>query len=199
MSNEMNNYQKHFNKELKILRDCVQDGDELVIEQFVPDIISIMEKFSGSGHSGGSAGYASKMISEAVLSALTFSPLSPLTGSDDEWSEVDSGGITKQNKRDSRFFIDDNKDAFFLDGIVWQGEDEYDTFTGEVQGVFSRVKVKFPVYPKTFYINVKKAEGIDPLTGNWVEDENDNKYHYIIKNIDDLDEVMKYYGDQGDI
>jgi hypothetical protein len=74
--------------------DLEYDG---MIKDAVLDIIKL---FAGQGHSGGSAA-----ITIAVVSKLMqFQPLTPLTGEDDEWTEVQYG--TWQNKRCSSVFKD---------------------------------------------------------------------------------------------
>lgn len=49
-------------------------------------VLEIVDVFAGQGHSGGSAA----ITLGAVERLLRFQPLTPLTGEDDEWMEVDT-------------------------------------------------------------------------------------------------------------
>lgn len=63
-------------------------------------VIDIAEKFSEQGHSGGSA----MLVVQILEKVLRFRPLTPLTGEDDEWMEVEDGLF--QNKRCPSVFKD---------------------------------------------------------------------------------------------
>lgn len=139
-------------------------------------------------------------------------PLCPITGEDEEWATTHE---VKQNKRCSALFKEvDGDKAYYLDAIVWQGEDEWDTFSGSVclpdgSRITSRQYVRFPFEPKTFYVNVYK----EILPDNWMEEPfiewdyydtkefdetgvknwKTEKYRYIVKDLNQLDEVFDYY------
>lgn len=100
--------------------------------------------FSTHGHSGFSAGYA---IS-ALKKLLNFEPLSPLTGSDDEWEPCSMQREVMQNKRCSRVFKEKGE-AYDIRGKVFV-EPNGCCFTS----IDSRVPVVFPYTPKTEYVNV---------------------------------------------
>lgn len=91
--------------------------------------------FSIEGHSGMSAGLVSRITSKVCM----FKPLTPLTGGDDEWNEVDDGLF--QNKRMSSIFKKGGS-AYWLDGRVFR-EPGGLTFTSRD----SRVDVQFPFTP----------------------------------------------------
>ncbi len=197
----MNNYKKHFERELKIMEANLKEGNNLAIKDFIPDIISITEKFSGQGHSGGSAPFYAGALSSAIKNVLLFNPLSPLTGEDSEWNNDISNDDHYQNNRLSSVFKE-GKDgqAYYLDAIVWSGEDEHDTFTGGVEELQSRQYIKsFPFVKKTFYINVKKEyyDGKPAETKPYYEEDHKDGtkayYQYVIKNRKQLDEVFNYY------
>ena len=78
-----------------------EDGMQDLVNR---NILEIVEAFSEQGHSGLSASYVLSKLERI----LRFKPISPLTGADDEWSEVNSqNGIrTYQNKRCSSIFKD---------------------------------------------------------------------------------------------
>jgi len=61
----MNNYRKHFDRELTIMRSNLEEGDQLVIEDSVPAIEKVLDSF-GDGHSGGSAPLAIGALSATI-------------------------------------------------------------------------------------------------------------------------------------
>ena len=71
-----------------------EDGMQDLVNR---NILEIVKAFSEQGHSGLSASYVLSKLERL----LRFKPISPLTGADDEWTEVHSqNGIrTDQNKR----------------------------------------------------------------------------------------------------
>jgi len=112
-------------------------------------ILELVEKFSQQGHSGFSANYTI----QAITKLLNYEPLSPLTGEDNEWTEV-AGGLL-QNKRCSRVFKEGDR-AYDIDGkvftktIEFEGVDYESSFTSSD----SRVDVAFPYTPTTEYIHL---------------------------------------------
>lgn len=77
-------------------------------------------------------------------------------------SEIGDGTLMYQNSRCSSLFKDGiENEAYYLNAIVWKGEEDFDTFTGRVyvddanfELIGSSQVVKFPFKPKTFYIDV---------------------------------------------
>ena len=194
---------EYFENELKILRKN-SDGD-LVIDDFIPEIKSIIEKFSKQGHSGMSASMYANVLSSTIKKILLYEPLSPLNDVDEEWDDKLSPG-DYQHKRDSAVFKQGkNGKASYVDAIIWQGEEDWDTFSGTIEGVSSAQYVKFPFTPKRFYIDVIRKydtlENINKLGHNYIEtdfrDENGNivkEYYYtLIKDRNQLIEVANYY------
>ena len=78
------------------LARITKDGDGLQ-DAINKNILDIVELFASQGHSGISAGYAMSILERL----LRFKPLTPLTGEDDEWTEVSDkmGKRCFQNKR----------------------------------------------------------------------------------------------------
>lgn len=182
---------KHFEDELEILRAYVEEEgkgkekNDLVIEDFIPDIYSIIEKFSKQRHSGFSASAYANILSDTLKKILLFQPISPITGNDSEWMDVaeEDGKDLFQNKRCSALFkVGKDGKPYYLDAIVFKGEMEYDTFTSnDMGGISSRQYIRLPFTPKTFYIDVitKKI--------------NDEEMEYILKDKNQLIEVAQYY------
>lgn len=168
---------KHAQEELDILLNSQPDS---IIKDFVPEILSLCEKFGNSGQSGASSIFVANALSDAILSLCQFKTLSPLNGNDDEWSNVvdmcDDENFLYQNTRDFGVFKS-IEGAYFLDAIIWKAG-EYDLFTGCVEDIKSAQFIKgFPFTPKSFYIDVDKTK-----SGN-----------YKIRNRTQLEEVFEYY------
>lgn len=109
-------------------------------------LLHMVKEFADEGHSGFSASYALQCLKKL----LNFKPLSPLTGEDDEWSEVTqiSGYPHFQNKRCGSVFKD-GKDghAYDIDGKVfweWAKDEDGNTFKSYYTARESRVPVTFP-------------------------------------------------------
>lgn len=212
----MTNTKTHAQSEFEILSATTPDA---VVLEFKDEILALCEKFGMSGQSGGSAPYISSIISSSVKKLLMFETISPLTGEDSEWCDVSNGpdDVLYQNKRNCAVFKD--KDGvWYLDAIVWCGDtpgesgNNWDNFSGTVEGIRSRQFIKeFPFTPKTFRIDVTREllppdwteepfyQGKDyyiaeefAVTGvkNWIQGD---KYRYIIKNPQQLEEVWEYY------
>ena len=108
-----------------------------------PAIMRMMEVFAQEGHSGASAAIAANVFKRLAA----FEPLTPLTGEDDEWTEVGEGMF--QNKRCSRVFKDAERGAYDIQGRVFR-EPSGACFTNRM----SRVPVTFPYTPTTEYVDV---------------------------------------------
>lgn len=119
-------------------RELAYDKDAL------PMVLDVVRVFGTQGHSGGSAPITISLIG-AILS---YKPIGPLMGTDDEWMDVAemSGRPLWQNVRCGRVFREGDGQAYDIDGIVWK-EPDGGTFTNRE----SRVSVTFPYYPKTEY------------------------------------------------
>lgn len=207
-------------RELDILVASSAPDNRPIIEPFIPEILELCEKFGLSGQSGGSAPYTATALSQAIKKLLLQEPIMPMTGIDDEWGDVrevsDDDEMTHQNKRCSALFKGKSGKCWYLNAIVWKGDTEgesgnsWDTFTGNVEGIYSRQFVKsFPFTPKTFYIDVTREILPDNWTyepfiewdyyntkefeatgkKNWLTE----KYRYKIKDHNQLKRVWKYY------
>lgn len=181
---------EHAKQELKYagykpIDEC-EDGPNKWIQENVLELIRV---FAAQGHSGMSAPYCARTF----FTLASYKALSPIAGNDDEWVEVGDGML--QNKRCSALFKNksDNK-PYYIDAIIWQGEDDHDSFNGSVGGVSSRQFAKLPFRPKTFYVDVVRVL-YDPAIHK--EDDcvkcGDGDYVYSIKDHKQLEEVFEYY------
>lgn len=174
-------------KELDLLIKSVENkGDTPLIKEFVPEILSLVDKFGNSGQSGGSAPYTAGSIISALKKLLLFQPISPVTGEDHEWDNSISEE-TWQNKRCYGVFKKGSKgDPYYLDAIIWKTPSGA-TWSGSAKDqdgntVSSRQFIKeFPFTPKTFVIDVEEKE-IAP-----------DDWDFTIKDPSKLEEVWNYY------
>ena len=201
----MSNVKKYAELEMDIIEQSIEDA---IITPFREEILALVDAFGKSGQSGGSAPYTARAICQALEKLMLFKPISPITGVDEEWSNVSNmcqSGIVYQNKRCGSLFKTDKDKPYYLDAIVFQGEKEYDTWTGhcyidniDFKEIGSSQEVNFPFEPKTFYVDVisipiteTEAEERDI---NYYYSNDDGTYYYnVLKDPCQLDEVFKYY------
>ncbi len=105
-------------------------------------VLRLVEVFADEGHSGMSAGMAISLFERLAR----FEPITPLTGNDDEWNEVDEG--VYQNRRCPHVFKEGGA-AYNAEGVIFRDPDGCCYTSGE-----SRVAVTFPYVPKTEYRDV---------------------------------------------
>ena len=192
---------KHFWDELEILRSENTSGEPLIIDDYVGCIEDIIEIFASQGHSGFSASCYANALSNTIKKVLMRKTLSPLTGKDYEWNDVSGwhdGKITYQNNRDCAVFKDGDGNAHYLDAIIFQGEDDYDTFTGTVGIISSSQYIKaFPFTPKRFTVHVYRElydkENPKHQECSDIVECGSGTYAYFIKDHNELNEVAEYY------
>lgn len=109
-------------------------------------VMRMVRLFADEGHSGFSAGMAVQIFGRLAR----YEPLSPLTGSDDEWTEVGDGIF--QNRRSPRVFKEASG-AYDMEGRVFR-EPSGVCFTSRD----SRVPVTFPYTPSTEYVDVDGSD-----------------------------------------
>jgi len=120
------------------LERLVKEDDDGTQKLINSDILEIVEVFSKQGHSGFSASYALNILKRL----LAYQPITPLTGEDDEWSEVCGSNNLQQNKRCSAVFREnfDNSTAYYLYGKTFSDDGGKTWWTSGD----SRVTVVFP-------------------------------------------------------
>jgi len=174
--------------------------DKAIADEFQDEIRAMLKRFSDMGHSGMSAGIYAPRLAHIIKQVLLQNPICPITGYDEEWGDtISSREEMFQNKRQSSIFKD-GKDgrAYFLDAIVWQGEDDWDSFSGSIGGISSRQYIKsFPFTSKTFYIDVYR-EPYDESNPKHQECQDivscgPGDMAYFLKDPKQLEEVFEYY------
>jgi hypothetical protein len=187
--------------EFEILKKSyLSEEDKPIALEFEGEILALVDKFGNSGQSGGSALYTAAIIADIVKKLCMHEPLGPITGIDEEWIDIgkDMGGKVRfQNKRQSAIFKDGDNKPYYLNAIVFKGQNG-SCFTGssvKLKGggsIGSRQYIKsFPFIPKTFYIDVIETEWSDKqetsqkVDGGW--------WISVIKDESQLIEVLDYY------
>ena len=159
----MSNLIKHAKAELSLIY-TEEDLKEGINKLAYDCIMELIEVFSKQGHSNNSASY----VINSFKKLASYETLTPLTGEDDEWGLIRDEPEPKwQNIRDSAVFKNSDGSSYYIDAVVWRDKDG-SCFTNRE----SSMNVKFPVVPKTFYVDRN-------------EDESYNKEQY--------DEAVKYY------
>src|SRR5262249_2110210 len=81
-------------------------------------VLELVETFAEQGHSGFSAAWTLGVAKKL----MAFEPLSPLTGDDDEWTDIGemNGSPCWQNKRCSHVFKDGDGRAYDIQGRVFR-------------------------------------------------------------------------------
>jgi len=100
-------------------------------------VMELLKTFAGQHHSGFSAILVARIFNQLV----SHIPLTPLTGEDDEWIEVDDNFL--MNKRCPRI-IKENGKAYDTERIVFEDKNTM-TFT---HSEHSRVEISFPYFPR---------------------------------------------------
>ena len=204
----MGNTLTHAQRELDILvKSCLNPDNRPIIEEFIPEILALVEKFGDSGQSGGSAPYVATALSNAVKHLCLQEPICDIMGIDEEWNDVkeyNDGKSWYQNNRLSSIFKE-GKDGkpYYLNAVIFKGQngicftsgsvnlpDKAKLKNGETIGSTQFIK-SFPFTPKTFYIDVIETEWVDKeeteekAGGGW--------WTSVVKDEKQLKAVWKYY------
>lgn len=198
----MTNTQQFAIQELDILQATVSGA---IVTPFRNEILALCEAFGKSGQSGGSAPMTATAISQAIKSLLLQEPICDVTGCDSEWNKLGyDDEISYQNNRCSAVFKKSDGKPYYLEAIIWKGEEKYDTFTGAVyiddkdfELIRSRQYIRFPFKPKSFCIDVIRIpiskEEAESRNMHYIEDGNNECYYTVLKDPKQLDKVFKYY------
>jgi hypothetical protein len=187
---------KQAEREFEVLKKTVKDA---IIIPFEKEILALVDKFNQSGQSGGSAPYTAGSISEAVRTLCLREPICDITGIDEEWnscSDMNDEDTYQNNRLSSIFKEGKNGSPYYLDAIVFRGQDGT-CFTGNSvklpngQNLSSSQFIKLPFKPKTFYIDVIETEWEDK--SRTIQKEGGGWWSSKIKDISQLDEVFEYY------
>lgn len=132
----MSNLLEHAKRELELSRA----GESLYGDMLPQAVLELMEVFANQGHSGMSAGITLQLFNRLAK----FEPWMPLTGEDDEWTQIDFGpDMAYQNKRCSHVFKGADGRAYDSEGIIFEDPDGVCGTNSE-----SRVYIEFPYTPE---------------------------------------------------
>ena len=146
-----------------------------VYEQYKDVIEQIAKIFEEQKHSGFTAHWFAPRIAKLVENRLLDKPFVSIHEGEEEWVEISNGRY--QSKRCSGLFKEQNQPPYYLEAIVWV-EPSGAAFTGTVNGITSHQYIKYPFYPKHFFVKVYE----NPETGD-----------YIIIDKQALKEALEYY------
>lgn len=124
----------------------LRDGEDGPNEWMASHLLDMVRAFDTSGHSGMSAGWAIASLKPL----LSFEPLGPLRGTDDEWLALDCDSHMKaQNKRCGHIFKRDDGTAYDGEAVIFR-EPNGACFTSR----HSRQNITFPYTPRRVYADV---------------------------------------------
>lgn len=134
-----------------ILKKCEDEEAKEMQQKINEDILEIVKVFAQQGHSGFSASYAINLIEKL----LKYEPITPLTGEEDEWVEINQGDDMKyHNKRCSRIYKDKDGRAYDIEGKVFSDNNGKSWYIKGGGG--SRTYIEFPYVPQTEKILVNE-------------------------------------------
>lgn len=127
------------------------DSEEPYNDVVSEAIIALIKLFESQGHSGFTATYTINVFERLAM----FKPLTPLTGEDSEWNEVETG--VYQNKRYSAVFKEKDGKAYNIHGKQFTDDNGETWYTSKN----SRIDITFPYIvpdrPEKVYLN-KESE-----------------------------------------
>jgi hypothetical protein len=134
-------------------------------------ILHMVKEFADEGHSGFSAPYAIQILTKL----MSFKPLTPLTGEDDEWVKHDCGvnDVMYQNKRLSSVFKDGDGSCYDIDGKVfweWYKDEDGNAVKTYYTCRDSRVPVTFPYTAPDKPIYEYRRSNAEPRSPNQNEE-----------------------------
>jgi len=118
------------------------------------EVLSLIQKFSDQGHSGGSAPFVVGLFARLAM----FKPLGPLTGADDEWNRIEAldGRSFWQNRRKSSVFKDQTGKAWDIDAVVFVDDDNGVEFTCRQSSAMGVVTFPYVVPDRPRVVKVKR-------------------------------------------
>lgn len=186
----------------RLLKKAEAKGETPIIKEFVPEIMSLVQKFADSGQSGGSAPFTAGAITQALQKLLMQEPLGGVENDDDEWGDEPSYGSFQNHRLSSVFKESKDSQPYYLNAIVFIPEGKEYGFTsggvgmteGSEDTVSSAQYIKtFPFIPKTFKITVLEKEYRKLKDGSLIEEEGGGWWENWLKDPKQLDEVWEYY------
>lgn len=139
----------------KIEKQC-EDDDGLAIQKLMTkNLMDCIQVFSDAHFSGFSANYAIN----ALTRLLSYKPLTPLTGEDDEWEDVSqyqSGKKLWQNKRCREIFKDENNNAYWVSAKYFSDDEGHTWYTSQDSSIPVTFPFNVPDEPEYIIIDNKE-------------------------------------------
>ena len=186
----------------RLLKKAEEKGNTPIIKEFVPEIMSLVQKFADSGQSGGSAPFTAGAITQALQKLLMHEPLGGVENDPDEWGDEASYGSFQNHRLSSVFKESKDSKPYYINAIVFVPEGKEYGYTsggvmmseGSKETVSSAQYIKsFPFTPKTFKITVNEKEYRKLKDGTLVEEEGGGWWESWLANPKQLEEVWEYY------
>lgn len=145
----MSNLVDYAKEELK--RIGMIDSGEPYNDAVAKAILDLIELFASQGHSGFTAPYTVNAFKRLAM----YKPLTPLTGEDSEWNEIEP--CLYQNKRYSAVFKEKGGKVYNIDGKIFTDDGEVWYNTKD-----SRIEITFPYTvpdePEGVYVSKVESE-----------------------------------------
>ena len=146
----MSNLVDYAKEELK--RIGMIDSGEPYNDVFAKAILDLIELFDSQGHSGFSAAYTVNTFKRLAM----YKPLTPLTGEDSEWNEIESGCY--QNKRYSSVFKEKDGKAYNSEGKIFTDDGGETWYTSKDSHIDITFPYVVPNEPEKVYLNKSESE-----------------------------------------
>jgi hypothetical protein len=153
-------------------------------EHMHQNVREILEVVSKQGHSGFSINFLFQMVQKVGM----FEPLSPILGTDDEWTDVaniSGGQPLLQNKRCGHLFRDGDEQAYDSTGRIVVCEDGQ-----TVTNFQSRMPITFPYVPTRVYAphddDRSRFESAGIVTGDYATAGEVRELYKVLKRTEEL-------------
>ena len=186
----------------RMINKAASKGETPIVQEFVPEIMALVQKFADSGQSGASAPFTSGAIIKTLEKLLAQEPLGGVNNDPDEWGEEPNYGSFQNHRLSSVFKETKDSRPYYLNAIVFVPEGkEYGYTSGGVMmsegsedtvGSFQYIK-NFPFEPKTFKITVHEREYRKLKDGTLVEEAGGGWWESWLADPKQLDQVWEYY------
>lgn len=173
----MSNLVEFAQNELNILLKNCTDSESLKMQKVMnDDIMEIVKKFASQGHSGFSAQYALNLVTRL----LQYKPITPLTGEDEEWVELDYGDdLAYQNKRCPQIFKQKDGKIYDVEGKVFSSDNGHSWYTSKDSRVYIEMPYNVPARPESVIIdNKEQREAILTKIIHIIESIQECKFNY---------------------
>ena len=158
----MNSYVEYLENEWKYLEKQLSGTPDVKVYDRYKDLfIKALQLWNKENHSGASANFFAPRIAEMLKNLMLFRPIVSVQSEDELQFGSEVSDDTYQSTRLHSVFKKNGK-IYYLEAIIWKercrDEDgEYCSyFTGIVDGITSKQCIRFPFYPRSFFVEVER-------------------------------------------